>query len=114
MTDVTSDNGPFELLPRSHHLRSVLIGIKKGGLKYMQNRISDAEVCRLEELLSTPRKTFTEKAGTLVLFNSSSIHRGRPIQLGERFALTNYYVPVSRDLRDVRKQFSPVLIATDV
>ena len=114
LTDVTSDNGPFELLPRSHHLRSVLIGIKKGGLKYMQNRISDAEVCRLEELLSTPRKTFTEKAGTLVLFNSSSIHRGRPIQLGERFALTNYYIPVSRDLRDVRKQFSPVLIATDV
>ncbi len=114
LTDVTEDNGPFELLPRSHHLRSVLIGIEKADLKYMQNRISNDEVCRLEELLSTPRKTITGSAGTLVLFNSSSIHRGRPIQLGERLALTNYYIPVSRDLRDIRKQFSPVLIATDV
>ena len=114
LTDVTEDNGPFELLPRSHHLRSVLIGIEKADLKYMQNRISNDEVCRLEELLSTPRKTITGSAGTLVLFNSSSIHRGRPIQFGERLALTNYYIPVSRDLRDIRKQFSPVLIATDV
>ena len=114
LTDVTEDNGPFELLPGSHHLRAVLIGIKKAGLNYMQDRISDAEVCRLEGVLSTPRKIFTGSAGTLVLFNSSSIHRGRPIQLGERFALTNYYIPVSRDLRDVRKQFSPVVVAADV
>ena len=113
LTDVTEDNGPFELLPGSHHLAFVLAGIEKVGLGYMQNRLSDAEVCRLEELLETPRKPLTGSAGTLILFNSSSIHRGRPIQLGERLALTNYYFPISRDLRDVRKQFLPK-VAFDV
>ena len=113
LTDVTEDNGPFELLPRSHHLASVLAGIEKAGLGYMQNRLSDAEVCRLEELLQTSRKPITGGAGTLVLFNSSSVHRGRPIQSGERLAFTNYYFPISRDLRDVQKQFS-VKVAADV
>ena len=79
----------------------------------MQNRLSDAEVCRLEELLQTSRKPITGGAGTLVLFNSSSVHRGRPIQSGERLAFTNYYFPISRDLRDVQKQFS-VKVAADV
>lgn len=113
LTDVTEDNGPFELLPGSHHLTSVLAGIEKAGLGYMQNRLSDAEACRLEELLQTPSKPITGGAGTLVLFNSSSVHRGRPIRSGERLAFTNYYFSISRDLRDVQKQFS-VKVAADV
>lgn len=113
LTDVTEDNGPFELLPGSHHLKSVLSGIKEAGLDYMQNRLSDDEVCRLEEILKTTRKPLTGNAGTLILFNSSSVHRGRPIQSGERLAFTNYYFPISHDLRDVRKKFSPK-VASDV
>ena len=113
LTDVKEDNGPFELLPGSHHLTSVLAGIKKAGLGYMQNRLSNAEVLRLEELLEIPRKPITGDAGTLVLFNSSSVHRGRPIKVGERLAFTNYYFPISRDPRDVQQQFSPTL-AVDV
>lgn len=111
ITDVTEDNGPFEILPGSHHLASVLTGIEKAGLGYMQNRLSDTEVCRLEKFLKTPRKSLIGTAGTLILFNSSSVHRGRPIQFGERLALTNYYFPISRDLRDVRKQFLPKVAA---
>jgi hypothetical protein len=114
LTDVTEDNGPFELLPGSHHLSSVLTGIKKVGLSYMQNRISDIEVQRLEELLKISCKPLIGNAGTLVLFNSSLIHRGRPIKSGERLAFTNYYMPSSRDILDVQKQFSPVVVAADV
>ncbi|MDB4154683.1 phytanoyl-CoA dioxygenase family protein [Candidatus Pelagibacter sp.] len=114
LTDVSEDNGPFELLPGSHHLASVLAGIEKAGLHYMQDRFSDAEVSCLEEVLETPRQPLTGDAGTLVLFNSSSVHRGRPIQLGERLALTNYYYSISNDIRNVRNHFSPVVIPTDV
>lgn len=113
LTDVTEDNGPFELLPGSHHLKSVLNGIEKAGLSYMQTRLSDDEVCRLEEILKTPRKPLTGSAGTLILFNSSSVHRGRPIQSGERLAFTNYYFPISHELCDIRKKFSPK-VAADV
>jgi|AACY02.14.fsa_nt_gi hypothetical protein len=113
LTDVTEDNGPFELLPGSHHLKSVLSGIEKVGLDYMQSRLSNEEICCLEEILATPRKPLTGSAGTLILFNSSSVHRGRPIQSGERLAFTNYYFPLSHDLRDVREKFSPK-VASDV
>ena len=35
----------------------------------------------------------TGKAGTLILFDASLIHRGRPLEEGCRYALTNYYYP---------------------
>jgi predicted 2-oxoglutarate/Fe(II)-dependent dioxygenase YbiX len=35
--------------------------------------------------------TATAKAGTLVLFDTNCIHRGKPIQSGFRYAITNYY-----------------------
>lgn len=114
LTDVSERNGPFELLPGSHSLSSIVLGIKRGVLAYMQNRISDEEVERLEKVLGTARKTFTASAGTLIIFNSSTVHRGRPIEQGERLALTNYYFPTSRDLRSVRRQFAPVLTPSDV
>ena len=114
LTDVTEKNGPFELLPGSHKLSTVLRGISKAGLGHMQNRLSDSEVDRLETVLGTRRKTLLGNAGSLIIFNSSTVHRGRPINCGERFALTNYYFPISRDPRMIVKQFSPVLTADDV
>lgn len=114
LTDVTKNNGPFEIIPGSHKLEFVLNGIEKAGLSHMQNRLSDHNVSRVEEVLETPRRSITAQAGTLVIFNSSSIHRGKPIKSGERIALTNYYLPISRDIRDVRKQFAPVLVSENV
>ncbi len=114
LTDVNEQSGPFELLPGSHNLRSVITGIEKVGLGYMQDRISDKQVANLENILGISRETLTGLAGTLVIFNSSTIHRGRPIERGERLTLTNYYFPISRDLRSVLKQFSPVLTASNV
>ena len=112
LTDVEKNNGPFEILPGSHHLSSVLSGINRVGLGFMQNRISDNEVEIFERKLSLKRKTFTGNAGTLILFNSTTIHRGSPIFTGERLALTNYYYPISIDLRSMQKKFSPILINT--
>ena len=34
---------------------------------------------------------FLGKAGTLLLVNTTGIHRGRPLKAGSRYALTNYY-----------------------
>ena len=72
LTNVTEDNGPFEILAGSHHLSSVLSGIDKVGLDFMQNRISNNEVEIFERKLSLKRKTFTGNAGTLILFNSTT------------------------------------------
>jgi hypothetical protein len=114
LTDVNSENGPFQLLPGSHKLRNVMRAIHKGGLRHWQDRLCDKEVEKVEGTLGIKRKTFTGKAGTLILFNSTCIHRGKPIETGERSALTNYYFPIGRNISDLRKQFKPMLTVEDI
>jgi hypothetical protein len=109
LTDVSEKNGPFELLPGTHRLINLLSSTLTGGLRYKRDRISDEEVFHLEKVLKTPKRSIIGCAGTLVLFNSAVIHRGKPIEEGERLALTNYYFPISRDVNALLKQFSPVL-----
>ena len=91
LSDVGPDNGPFQFVKDSYRPRQVLRDIWKGGLRYMQNRLSEPEVERI--LMGSPDRlcTYTAKAGTLILVDTSSIHRGMPIENGTRYALTNYY-----------------------
>ena len=92
LSDVNVENGPFQLLEKSNKLtKSIIISLKlnKG---YPDTRFSEEEL----SILSDEKKlTITGKAGTLILFDGSLIHRGKPIKEGIRYALTNYYFPVS-------------------
>ena len=114
LTDVADENGPFEIIPKSHQLKSIISSIKKASIKFMQTRLSDEDVFRIENRLNLKRKTLTGKAGTLILFNSSSIHRGKPIVVGERSSLTNYYFRNSQSLERVNKKFGPIVNINDV
>ena len=59
----------------------------------------------ISKLLSS-KKTILGTAGTLILVDTSLIHRGSPLLSGKRYALTNYYVP--EDLyENLKKQFVP-------
>ena len=60
--------------------------LKKG---YPNARFSDQEL----NVLNKEKITLTGKAGTLILFDGSLIHRGKPVLEGKRYALTNYYFP---------------------
>jgi ectoine hydroxylase-related dioxygenase (phytanoyl-CoA dioxygenase family) len=95
LTDVSEDNSPFQIIPNSHKLSEVPRSVASGLLKYGQNRITPAEVEKYVKHLCRSPVTCTGKVGDLVIFNSTSIHRGKPIQTGTRIALTNYYYPVS-------------------
>ena len=48
------------------------------------------------------------KAGTLILVDTSSIHRGMPIIAGVRYALTNYFYPKRLIDQELFKQFAPI------
>jgi len=93
LSDVGPENGPFQFVKDSHRPGQVLRDIWKGGLRYMQYRLSEPEVDRIIEGSPERISTYTAKAGTLILVDTSSIHRGMPIQAGTRYALTNYYFP---------------------
>jgi hypothetical protein len=108
LTDVNEENGPFEILVGSHRLEQILKDIKTADLNCMQNRLSDNEVDKLIAKHPERLKTFIAPAGTLILFNSSTIHRGRPIKSGQRIAMTNYMFEESQIGDWMLKHFAPL------
>lgn len=93
LSDVGEENGPFQFIKDSYKPRQVCLDIWKAGLGYMQYRLSESEVDKIIDGAADRLKTYPAKAGTLILVDTSSIHRGMPIRLGTRYALTNYYFP---------------------
>lgn len=109
LTDVAPENGPFEFLRGSQRLDGVVRDIWRAGLGYNQNRISPVQVERLLERDPARLKTVCGKAGTLILVNTAAIHRGRPIESGVRYALTNYYFRDHLLTPALRQHFQPML-----
>jgi hypothetical protein len=103
LTDVNSENGPFELIRNSNKILETLkiaFKLRKG---YPNTRFSNEEILNLK-----PKKIdqILGSAGTLILVDTSIVHRGSPIKSGNRYALTNYYVPED-NYENLKKQFSP-------
>jgi ectoine hydroxylase-related dioxygenase (phytanoyl-CoA dioxygenase family) len=109
LTNVTSDNGPFlfysgskptDLKRRKHKLKNHLLyyikKILKGG-KLLDPRYDDIEIEHHIKLNNNKLHEITGKAGTVVLFDSSYIHRGKNLLDGERYTFTNYYFSNSED-----------------
>ena len=71
---------------------------------YPHTRFSNEEI---ELLKKFKIKTLNASAGTLILVDTSLIHRGCPILKGVRYALTNYYFPIN-SFEDTIKKFNAV------
>lgn len=90
LTDVGLENGPFEYLEGTHLTSKSLRLFFNGSTRANQYRFSDAEAERIYLGGTVNRRTFTAEAGTLILVDTKGIHRGRPIERGCRYALTQY------------------------
>jgi hypothetical protein len=112
LTDVGPENGPFQMLAGSATLNDVCRDIKTAGLRHMQYRIKDEQLRAL--LARDPARLLTlgGSAGTLLVFNASSIHRGKPIEQGVRYALTNYYFTAEWTDGEIYKRFAPMAVAS--
>ncbi len=107
LTDVTESNGPLEIIPGTHKFSNLLTFSRKGLLPYNQQWLTEREITAIENE-HEDRVSITGKAGSLVLFESSALHRGRPIETGERLALTNYYYPENSNHEQILKNFGVV------
>jgi hypothetical protein len=91
LNDTGPKNGPFEYLLGSHKVLAVAFDTARANLPaYPDTRYTDEQVKRLSRGGKRCR-SFPAPAGTLLLVVTSGIHRGQPLDLGERYALTNYY-----------------------
>lgn len=93
LTEVTDKNGPFQLITNSQKKEWILQDMKSGKLGYMQYRIPEEKIGHILADKASRLRTLTAAAGTLLLVDTSMLHRGMPIQTGTRYALTNYYFP---------------------
>jgi hypothetical protein len=72
-------------------------------------RVSDGSVAALMARAPERHRVACGPAGTLVLADTTGIHRGRPLIAGERIALTNYYYPARALSERTFYHFRPVL-----
>jgi ectoine hydroxylase-related dioxygenase (phytanoyl-CoA dioxygenase family) len=91
LSDVSIDNGPFQVIRNSHITKNILKDTWTGKLAYPQFRITDDQLERILANDSSRIDTYTAKAGTVIFADVSAIHRGMPIAAGTRYALTNYF-----------------------
>ncbi len=87
LSDVTDENGPFEYLKGTFSLKNHLLHFPYPD-KY---QFTEEEIDNFIRSNKTLYKKVTGKAGTIVLFNTNGIHRGKPLIAGVRNAITNYY-----------------------
>ena len=94
LTDVDEENGPFQFVMGSHNKSTIYSSIKRNGFTAHQNRISNDSVNTfLQSHQGFESKICTASKGTVILVDTSGIHRGMPIIKGSRYALTNYFYP---------------------
>ncbi len=100
LSDTTEASGPFEFLPRTQQtafkMKMLLRGtyirpgdiVGKGTRTY--SSLDDAWVSGLAQQGYTPMPVLCP-SGTIMVVDSSAIHRARPCRDGSRYALTAYY-----------------------
>ncbi len=91
LSDVSEEQGPFQYLSYTHDYSSKLDAIKHCGIRFDQNRLDGKIVNKLLEKEPYELVTFTAKRGTLLLVDTTGIHRGKPLSDKCRYALTNYW-----------------------
>ena len=106
LNDVGINNGPFEIIQNSNKYKNLLEDIEMGNLDYMQYRLSEEEICKIISKEPQRKKTLLGEMGTLILVDTSTIHRGSPIMDGTRYSITNYYYTLNQIDKELFKKFN--------
>lgn len=106
LTDVGLENGPYQYLLGTNRGTSMMASTLSFGVR---KRYSDSEVRRMLEG-GARLQTFCGSAGTVLFTDTLGIHRGAPIQGGQRLALTTYVSP-RHSLSDFLAAFTGVIPA---
>ena len=96
LTKVNEDNGPFEIIKKSNKFYEILKDINDMGFLDVKNTRFNEESVKKIRNFDKRVKTLTANKGSLLIFDGSYIHRGKPLNADQRYTLTNYYFPVGK------------------
>jgi len=91
LSDATESNGVFQIIPGSQKFFSNLKTSMKLKKAPFDKRYSETEV----SLLNIDTLSIVGSAGDQIFVNTNSIHRGKPLKNGMRYAVTRYYFNTS-------------------
>lgn len=109
LNDVNEKNGAYQIIRRSHKLLQFIKDMKAGNLDYGQIRINDEQLANIIRDNPDRLVTCTGEAGTLIVKDCCCIHRGGPLQEGERYALTNYFFSIEQINEHLVQHFDKVV-----
>lgn len=100
LTDVSEESGPFEFIPKTHRRLFKFSMLMKGNyfnlsnfLKENKRKYQNLNEGFIQGLLEKEYKVKPVicSAGTMLIVDTSSIHRARPCKAKSRYALTAYF-----------------------
>ena len=109
LNDVNEDNGPFQIIQNSHNRKQKSKDIKSANLGSLQVGFEEETVNRILKDEPDRLRTLTGKAGTVIMVDSSAVHRGQPVKKGVRYALTNYFFEKTQLNSHLVEHFSPLV-----
>lgn len=86
LTDVATENGPFTIVPAT---RDATLNPRANARN--TNRFDDETIASFVKRTGAEIIELTGAAGTCILVDTSHVHRGKNIETGVRYAVTNYY-----------------------
>jgi hypothetical protein len=108
LTDVDENHGPFQIISESHDKEHISSDSKTANLESMQCTFDQNTVKQILEKEPERLHSLTGKAGTVVLVDTSCIHRGVPLKEGTRYALTNYFFEKKQINNHLVEHFAPL------
>lgn len=87
---ITQDNGPFQYVDGSHQRKNIPTYAKYLNKAWNERRFTNEEVESLRDHFDLKITTLVSKPGEIILVDTSGLHRGKPLESGSRYALTNY------------------------
>lgn len=109
LTNVDENHGPFQVIRESHKQEKISSDTKSGNLESMQCQFNQEIVEKILKEEPDRLVSFTAKAGTVVLVDTSVIHRGVTLKEGTRYALTNYFFEKTQINNHLVEHFSPIV-----
>jgi hypothetical protein len=108
LVDTYEGNGPFQLIKNSNKFNYIVADSIKHNIRIFNTRLSEEVIQEIVSINKDRLVTITGKVGTLILVDTSLMHRGSPLTEKNRYALTNYYYPENK-LNSMKGHFLPLL-----